>query len=256
MDKSVPYRVRRPLWVYITVGVALGICYQVFQLLPAPQMQCEAKLVASPAYMTFKREDYGFIDYDPQTVWSFATTLIETLESPELQRRARTRVHALNPELVESDVRIRASQSKESAIFNLVASGRDGVYVRTYLNALLDEFVAFRQAVRSQSQSRFFKRLFDEFDEKRVASSSGVKPEERERLEAAYKILFERLAEYQTRVEDSSEIAIYERASIAVKEGKHWAPALVFGAGLGAILGAAIWHLVAIASLRSRPSEP
>jgi hypothetical protein len=206
--------------------------------------------------MAFKPEDNGFTDYDPSTLRSFSATLVETLESPELQRRSRERVHALNRELAESEVGIRAGQWKGSAIFNVVASGSDGVYVRAYLNALLDEFIAFRQAVRSQSQSRFFKRLFDEFEEKRAASSKVAEPAERDRLEAAYKTLFERLAEYKTRIEDSSDVAIYERAGAGTNEVKGWASSLGFGAGLGIMIGAAFWHIAAIARvLYSRQSQ-
>lgn len=256
MNKPVATKPRRPLWAYATFGAALGILYQVFQLLTIPQFHCAAKLVASPAFTTFKSEDDGFKDYDPETTRSFAATLVETIESPELRRRARERVRALNPQLTECDVKIQAGQSKGSAIFNVVASGIDAVYVRTYLNALLDEFMAFRQALRSQSQSKFFKRLFDEFEERRAASSQSVDPVERDRLEAVYKTLFDRLAEYQTRIEDSSDVAIYERASITFSEIRDWGSSLGFGVGLGMILGAVIWHLVAIAtSFRSLVAE-
>ena len=137
-----------------------------------------------------------------------------------------------------------------------MASGSDGVYVRTYLNALLDEFIAFGQAIRSQNQSKFFKRLFDEFEEKRAASSKAAEPEEQDRLEAAYKTLFERLAEYKTRIEDSSDVTVYERAGATFSEVRDWISSVGFGAGLGVILGAAFWHVVAIAtSLRSLLSE-
>lgn len=241
------------MWACIACGAALGMLYQAFQLLTPPHFQCAAKLVASPTFMAFKPEDNGISDRDPSMVTTYVATLVETLESPELQHRARKRIRALSPELAESDVHIRAEQSKGAAIFNVAASGSDGVYARAYLNALLDEFIAFRQAVRSQSQSRFFKRLFDEFEERRAASSKVAEPAERDRLEAAYKTLFERLAEYKTRIEDSSDVAIYERAGAGTKEVKSRASSLGFGAGLGMILGAAFWHIAAIArGLRSR----
>ncbi len=236
------------MWAYIAFGAALGMLYQVSQLWTVPQLHCTAKLVASPTFMASKRDDRGYIDYDPSTVPSFAATLVETLESPELRRRARERVRAMNPELAESDLEIRASQWKGSMIFNVAASGTDGVYIRTYLNALLDEFIAIRQAIRSQGQSIFFKHLFDEFEEKRAASSKAAEPEEQDLLEAAYKTLFERLAEYQTRIVDSSEVAIYERAGGIFGEARDWVSSLAFGALLGVILGAAFWHVVAIAT--------
>lgn len=243
MKKSVTPKA--PLWACIAFGAALVLFYQVFQLLRIPRLHCAAKLVVSPAFGAVKPEDDGISDFS--TVTTFASTLVETLESTELQRRARERVRALNPGLAESDVRIRAGQWKESAIFSVVASGSDGVYVQKHLDALLDEFIAFRQAIRSQSQSRFFKRLFDEFEEKHIASSKAVEPAARDNLEAAYKMLFDRLADYQSMVEDSSDVAIFERAGVAIKEVKGWVSSLSFGAGLGMILGAAFWHTIEIA---------
>jgi|APTNR8051073442_1049403.scaffolds.fasta_scaffold06195_2 ElaB/YqjD/DUF883 family membrane-anchored ribosome-binding protein len=254
MEKFVPQKAHRPLWACIAIGAALGLLYQGFQLLTVPQLHCVAKLVASPVFGAFKPEDDGVSDFS--TVTTFAATLVETLESAEIQRRARERVRALNPELAEPDVRINAAQFKGSAIFNVVASGTDGIYVRTYLNALLDEFIAFQHVIRSQHQARFFKRLFDEFEEKRAASSKAVEPAEREQLEAAYKTLFERLAGYQTTVEDTSEVAIFERAGVTYSKAQDWASSLGFGAVLGMILGAVFWHLSAMAtSLRSLLSE-
>ena len=51
-------------------------------------------------------------------------------------------------------------------------------------------------------------------------------------------------------------MAVYERAGATFSEVRDWISSVGFGAGLGVILGAAFWHVVAIAaSLRSLLSD-
>ncbi len=80
----------------------------------------------------------------------FYGTIIEILESSEMRRHAVERVRVLNPDLKEADVAVRVNQNKGSSIFNVAAVGSDREYVKTFLNALLDEFKAFREMNREQ----------------------------------------------------------------------------------------------------------
>jgi len=91
-----------------------------------------------------------------ETITDFYGTITETIESAEMKRRALERVRALNPELKdkECDVEIRVAQTRGSAIFNIIATGSEPKYTRIFLDALLDEFIAFRQSIREQAQSR------------------------------------------------------------------------------------------------------
>lgn len=84
----------------------------------------------------------------------FYGTIIETIESSEMRRRALDRVRALHPEIKESEVEIQVSQNKGSAIFNVQASGIEPKYTRIFLDALLDEFVAFRNQIREQQRNK------------------------------------------------------------------------------------------------------
>lgn len=77
-------------------------------------------------------------------------TIIETLESAEMKRRALERVRALHPELKETDMEVRVAQTKGSAIFNILVTGREPKFTRIYLDALLDEFMAFRRQLQEQ----------------------------------------------------------------------------------------------------------
>jgi len=86
----------------------------------------------------------------------FYGTIIETLESAEMKKRALNRVHALHPELkdTKANVETRVAQAKDSAIFNVFATGEEPKFTKIFLDALLDEFIAFRQQIRAQGLER------------------------------------------------------------------------------------------------------
>lgn len=84
----------------------------------------------------------------------FYGTIIETIESSEMRRRALDRVRALHPDMRGTDVAIQVSQNKGSAIFNVRATGTEPKFTRIFLDALLDEFVAFRSAIREQQRNK------------------------------------------------------------------------------------------------------
>lgn len=92
----------------------------------------------------------------------FYGTIIETLESGEMKKRALARVQALQPELKTGDVEIRAAQTRGSAIFSVLATGEDPKFTRMFLDVLLDEFIAFRQSIREQSAGQGAQALFKE----------------------------------------------------------------------------------------------
>ncbi|MFN0079188.1 MAG: M56 family metallopeptidase [Prosthecobacter sp.] len=125
-----------------------------------PVYQSVAKLVAGggmteqPLTWQEQRED-------------FYGTIIETIESAEMKRRALGRVRALNPDLQDRDVEILVSQSKGSTIFNVQTRCEDGKYAKVFLDALLDEFIAFRQSVREQAQGNVLKPFLQETETQR-----------------------------------------------------------------------------------------
>jgi len=84
----------------------------------------------------------------------FYGTIIETIESSEMHRRAVDRVRALHPDMKASEVEIQVRQNKGSAIFNVVATGIEPKYTRVFLDALLDEFIAFRNQIRETQRNK------------------------------------------------------------------------------------------------------
>jgi hypothetical protein len=133
--------------VFAILGASVGVCYQASRITGKPQeFRSLAKIVASGE----KDTNHSVSRREQQA--DFYGTIIETLESADMQRRALERVRALNPDLKDSDVEISVAQTKGSAIFDILATGTEPKYTRIFLDALLDEFIVFQQNIREQSQ--------------------------------------------------------------------------------------------------------
>lgn len=116
----------------------------------APQYVSQAKLVAGGRLVSGQSAGPQYKDY----LQDFYGTIIETLESSEMRRRALDRVRALNPELKESAVEVKVTQSEASAIFQIAATSPDPKFTRIFLDALLDEFRALREQAREQQRNQ------------------------------------------------------------------------------------------------------
>jgi beta-lactamase regulating signal transducer with metallopeptidase domain len=132
------------------LGLALAVLVATtFEFKPKkPVFRSIAKLVAGGPMVAKEQIQWHEIMQD------FYGTIIETIESTEMQRKARERVISLHPGLNDHDVEIRIAQTKGSAIFNILATGDDPKHTQIFLNTLLDEFIAFRQSIREQSQGK------------------------------------------------------------------------------------------------------
>lgn len=139
------------------VGASIGTALQARRITKKPQeFRSLAKLVAG-----------GQMVFNDSIMWreqqqDFYGTIIETIESAEMKRRAFERVRALNPDIKDVDVEIRVAQTKGSAIFNILATGSEPKYTRIFLDALLDEFISFRQSIREQAQGKVLQKFLQE----------------------------------------------------------------------------------------------
>jgi hypothetical protein len=143
--------------VCAVIGASIGVALQALRITGRPQeFRSQAKLVAG-----------GQMAFNDSVCWpekqaDFYGTIIETIESAEMKRRALERVRALNPDLKDSDVAIRFAQNKGSSIFTILATGAEPKYTRVFLDALLDEFIAFRQSIREQAQGKVLQQFLQE----------------------------------------------------------------------------------------------
>jgi succinoglycan biosynthesis transport protein ExoP len=137
-----------------------------------PVYQSVAKLVAGGLTTA------GAMNWQEQ-MQDFYGTITETIESAEMKRRALERVRALNPNLQDQDVEILVSQNMGSAIFSVQARCTDGKYAKIFLDALLDEFVAFRLAIREQTVGKVLNTFLQE-----VVKQQKVMEDRAARMEA------------------------------------------------------------------------
>ncbi len=147
----------RRRWWFLLLTASIGVCVQALTITGKPQIfRSLAKLVAGGRMVA-----NGDLQWQEQ-LQDFYGTIIETIESAEMIRKARERVHALHPDLKDSDVEIRVAQTKGSAIFNILATGSEPKYTQIFLNALLDEFISFRQSIREQAQGKVLSTFLQE----------------------------------------------------------------------------------------------
>lgn len=78
-------------------------------------------------------------------------TQIEILESAELRRRVLDRIRSLHSELEEIAVDVRVTQNKGSSILRVIGIGGEAKYTKAYVDALLDEFMAYKREMLSKS---------------------------------------------------------------------------------------------------------
>jgi hypothetical protein len=235
----------RIMFVWIICGLIVGLLIQTFQLITAPQQfSTQAKIAVTGRY------PYGWNDReapDRDMPDSLVATIIEILTSPEMHQRAAERTHALFPEMKACKVTIRAQQQKDSGLVQVQALGTDEIYLRRFLDSLLDEVIAFRVQVRGPHQRRFFEQLFAAFEKQRAAAVASAPGQKEKDIEKAYAELYSQLGWYQTNVEDKGDtVAIFERAGPTEKYSAEWQQPLLTGAGWGALGGFALFYLVSM----------
>ena len=132
------------LWGLV-LGAVLGLLIQILRLTSRPQeFRSLAKVVAAQGLDPEKIANHQIND-------DYYGTIIETLESSQLNSAAMKRAKIQNPELKDHDVDVRVAQTKGSAIFNVLATSNEPKYTKVFLNALLDEFMILRTRQAEES---------------------------------------------------------------------------------------------------------
>lgn len=133
-----------------------------------------------------------------ETHQNFLRTIIQMLESREMRLKAQERVQALHAHLKPSDVRVEATQTKGSLIITVLAEGSDPRYTQLLLDALLDEFVAFRQSIHDQAGGKVLSAFLKEVVKKQQTMEEAFEAKaavERDAKNILAKIDLERLTE-------------------------------------------------------------
>lgn len=157
----------RRRWWFLLLTASIGVCFKALLITGKPQEYVSlAKLVAGGRMVSNASGGPSYVDY----LQDFYGTIIETLESAEMRRHALERVRALNPDLKESDVDVHVTQNKGSAIFNVAAIGTEPKFTRVFLDALLDEFRAFREQIREQQRNKALTALAEDVVKREAAN--------------------------------------------------------------------------------------
>ncbi len=94
---------------------------------------------------------------------NFFGTQVELMQGEKIRRRTLDRLRRLKQTQNESPVKIEVTQIRKTTIFVLQASGKDATYTVNYLNALMDEYLAYRREVRSLSSDDTLASLTTQF---------------------------------------------------------------------------------------------
>lgn len=135
-------------WWVLLVCVSLAVCFEAYNVAKQPatfastgRMWVNGKISLPQGQGTLYNEEWV----------NFFGTQILLMESREVQNRARNRVQALQPNLKPVPVDLQVSQSPRTSVFVFEAKGGDPAYVQAYLDACMDEYIAFKKEKRSQT---------------------------------------------------------------------------------------------------------
>jgi capsular exopolysaccharide synthesis family protein len=94
---------------------------------------------------------------------NFFGTQVELMQGEKIRRRTLDRLQRLKQTQGESPVNIEVNQIRKTTIFVLQAAGKDPNYTVNYLNALMDEYLAYRREVRALSSDDTLASLTTQF---------------------------------------------------------------------------------------------
>ncbi len=79
---------------------------------------------------------------------NFFGTQIELMQSEKLKERAHAALKAAQPEINRALVLLSVTQIRRTSIFLLRSTSEDGAYAQAFLNALADEYLAYKKEMR------------------------------------------------------------------------------------------------------------
>jgi capsular exopolysaccharide synthesis family protein len=138
---------RRRWWV-LALTVSAGLLWQAWSLATAtPVFISSGQMMVAPRV---NLPESGVLEEGVQ----FFGTQIRLMMSPEVGARARARVRAMQPDLAESGASLDVVQIPKTSIFSLSARGPEPLYAQAWLNAIMDEFIRFKDEMRQDTSDK------------------------------------------------------------------------------------------------------
>src|SRR5262245_22467417 len=82
---------------------------------------------------------------------NFFGTQTELMQSDKIRRRVLQQMKERGVKGTLSPLKVEVSQPRKTTIFNLMTVGSDPVYLETYINTVMDEYLKYRREVRASS---------------------------------------------------------------------------------------------------------
>lgn len=149
----------------------------------------------------------------------FYGTVVELIMSSTVLKGAEARTHALHPDLPLQLCNIKAGRLPKTRILMVSASSPDPAYTQAYLDAVMDEFIAYWKQLQSNRSVTAMVPIQDEMvrlekdmDRIKGKETTGAK-QELERLKKSYDTLSDKLRETYRELEKEPTFAVLEHAS-------------------------------------------
>ena len=151
----------RRRWWFLLLTAAIAVCIKALSISTKTTEYMAVGKLEAGIHVNPQGDNSKQYVQDSMTA-DFYGTQIEILESGELRRRALDRVRTLHPELKVIEVEIHVTQTKGSSILNVAAVGEEAKFTRVFLDALLDEFIAFRKDMMDRSVTNAMNKVIAE----------------------------------------------------------------------------------------------
>ena len=151
------YLLKKRWWVLLLL-VSVGLCIGAWTAMQQPPA-----FVSSGRLMVTGQLRIGdsAAAYSEELV-NFFGTQIELMQSAEVLKGAEARVHALHPDLPPEQVKLVVGQLPKAAIFVMQVFGKSPAYSQAYVDACMDEYIAKKKEMRSNSREGAIVALQDE----------------------------------------------------------------------------------------------
>lgn len=144
-------------WWVLVLTICLGLCGGAWCVarLPPAFLSTGRMMVAGQIHLS---EGAGY----SEVIDNFTGTQMELMKSDEVRNRAIARVQAAHPELAPGQVSLAVTQAPAASIFIMRATGQSADFTQAFLDACMDEYIATKKEMRSQSSESTTAAIQDE----------------------------------------------------------------------------------------------
>ena len=152
------YLLKKRWWVILLL-LSLGLCIGAWTAMQQPPAWLSSgRLMVSGQFRIGGESSSQF----NEELVNFFGTQIELMQSQEVLNGAKARVHALHPDLPEEMVKVTVGQLPKAAIFVISVYAKSSGYAQAYVDACMDEYMAKKKQMRSDSRDTAAVAIMDE----------------------------------------------------------------------------------------------